>query len=370
MQATQKTRIGVLVVISVVLLSWHATASAAETILLWRHQANFEETNANLAAIERFHQSQNQWRVRVEQLPQASYTQAITASALAGRLPCILEVDQPIAPNFAWSGHIRPLSPLVGSDLVDSVLPTARGLYRGKVYSLGQFDAAVAIYARRSLLEALNARTPTISEPWSVEEFTHLLKQAKSLPRITYPLDMATGEGQSWWTYAFSPILQSYGGDLIDRSTMISAEGILNGPRAIAFATWFQTLFQQELVEARPPDRKSFTLGRSAFALNGNWVLDEYRAAWGDDLLVLPPVDFGAGPVIGGGSWQWAITTGCKTPGAAAELIRFLLSDAEVAAISDATGLIPVTEGGADLSQYYHRGVVCRMSSHSHRKSG
>ncbi|MEM8800706.1 MAG: sugar ABC transporter substrate-binding protein, partial [Pseudomonadota bacterium] len=47
--------------------------------------------------------------------------------------------------------------------------------------------------------------------------------------------------------------------------------------------------------------------------------------------------------------------TGCKTPGAAADLIRFLLSDAEVAAISDATGLIPVTEGRADLSQYYHR---------------
>ena len=37
-----------------------------------------------------------------------------------------------------------------------------------------------------------------------------------------------------WYPYAFSPFLQSFGGDMIDRETMTSAEGVLNGEEAAA----------------------------------------------------------------------------------------------------------------------------------------
>ena len=41
-----------------------------------------------------------------------------------------------------------------------------------------------------------------------------------------------TGE---WYPYAFSPLLQSFGGDIVDRSTYKSAEGALNSDAALAF---------------------------------------------------------------------------------------------------------------------------------------
>ena len=51
-----------------------------------------------------------------------------------------------------------------------------------------------------------------------------------------------TGE---WYPYAFSPFLQSFGGDLIDRSTFQTAEGTLNGEAAVAWGEWWQKLFTE-----------------------------------------------------------------------------------------------------------------------------
>ena len=49
-----------------------------------------------------------------------------------------------------------------------------------------------------------------------------------------------TGE---WYPYAFSPFLQSFGGDIIDRDTFLTSEGVLNGPEAVEFGEWWQQLF-------------------------------------------------------------------------------------------------------------------------------
>ena len=69
--------------------------------------------------------------------------------------------------------------------------------------------------------------------------------------------------------------------------------------------------------------------------------------AWGDDLVILPPVDFGNGPVVGGGSWQWGITSSCENPDGAWAFIDFILQPEYVAAMSDATGLLPATASAA-----------------------
>ena len=87
-----------------------AIASAAPIdIKIWRHETDDKEMKASAAAVERFNRGQSAWRIVTETLPQGSYQQAVVAAAMTNKLPCVLDLDQPTVPNFAWAGHIQPL---------------------------------------------------------------------------------------------------------------------------------------------------------------------------------------------------------------------------------------------------------------------
>ena len=49
-------------------------------------------------------------------------------------------------------------------------------------------------------------------------------------------------------------ILQSFGGDMIDRETYLASEGVLNGEEAIAFGEWWQSLFDRGLAPGTSQD--------------------------------------------------------------------------------------------------------------------
>lgn len=328
---------------------------------LWRHQAGDVEESAGRHAIGRFEASQSNWHITPQSLPQGGYTQSIVAASLAGQLPCLMTVDQPMVASFVQAGHLRPLDDLIPAAMVAQLNPAAQGRYQGHLYSVGQFDAGLAIFTRRSALARIGARIPTLDYPWSLAEFDDILRKLKAIGAYKYPLDLATRDPKAdWWTYAFTPMLQSFGGDLVDRATMRNADGALNGPAAQRFGTWFQSLFVRGLVDRREPDDRAFVTGRAAIAYTGNWWAPDYRKAAGDDLLILPPPDFGRGTVIGGGSWQWAISSTCAHPNGAAAFLRFLLRPDEIARMADDAGMIPVSEAGAALSTDFRRGGKSR----------
>ncbi|MES9979197.1 MAG: hypothetical protein ABW107_10650 [Candidatus Thiodiazotropha sp. 6PLUC5] len=104
---------------------------------LWRHDAREIEITASFASIKRFNESQSQWKIVPDLIPEASYTLSTTAAAQAGLLPCVIEIDQPLVPSFAWKGYIRPLDELIDEEMLQSVNTTAKGIYNGKVYSIG-----------------------------------------------------------------------------------------------------------------------------------------------------------------------------------------------------------------------------------------
>ena len=329
---------------------------------VWQHQTGTEETAANQQLIARFNAREAGIQIDAQTIPQGSYPQSILAAAMAGRLPCVLTVDSPMVPAFVWAGHIRPLDELIPADAFSGIAPAALARYQGHIYAVGQFDAALAIYTRRSTLASVGARIPTVQRPWSRGEFDTVLKKLKATRRWQVPLDLGTREpNPNWWTYAYSPMLQSFGGDLIDRATMQSAEGALNGPAARQWASWFRSLFTQGLARRQEPDDQSLLMGRVALAYTGNWRAPELEKAFGKDLLILPPPDLGRGTVIGGGSWQWAVSATCKHPREAAAFIRHLISTDEIAAMATAAGMIPSTEAAAERTVRFRRGGDWRV---------
>lgn len=342
-----------LVVLLFALSIGSSLAQDKTTITLWRHETGDEEVNANLAAIERFNASQDEYEVVWETLPPGTYTESIQAAALVDDLPCVFDMDQPTVPNFAWSGNLIALDDLLDADLLADLNAGGRGTYNGELYSVGQFDVALTVYALRSVLEENGVRIPTVEEPWTLEEFNSILETLAALPQFEYPMAIQAEWDGEWLPYGYSPWLQSFGGDLINRDNYLEAEGVLNGEEAIAFGEWYQNLFEAELVDVAPVDDQAFVQQRVAMHYTGSWSVGLYTDTFGDDLLFLPPPDLGNGPVVGSGSWQWGISSSCEHPEGAAAYINFILTPEEVAAMSEATSLIPTTSEGAALTENY-----------------
>ena len=341
------------------------TAAPAETgggkvsMGLWTHSAgNPDELAVIQQWVDTYNASQDKYEIVIESFPQASYNDSVAAASVAGSLPCIIDLDGPTVPNFAWSGYVQPL-PITEADVQEmGVLNNDVGRYNGQIYSLGQFDVALLVYARKSIMEKFDLRIPTIEQPWTLEEFMAALDTVKDSGEYEYPLDVNAGYTGEWWPYAYSPWLQSFGGDLIDRSNYTAAEGVLNGPEAVAFGEWFQSLFTEGYAPATPADDQGFLQGRISFWYTGSWAASSVLDTHGDDALFLPPPDFGNGPVIGAGSWQMGVTTNCpeEATQGAFDFVISTMSPENIALMSDISSLIPTTPGAAALTDLYKEG--------------
>lgn len=70
----------------------------------------------------------------------------------------------------------------------------------------------------------------------------------------------------------------------------------------------------------------------------------------------MPPVDFGAGAKVGGGSWQWGISANCANKPAANQFIATLLQDKYLVMVSDNSGNFPARASANAQTKYFHSG--------------
>lgn len=348
-----------LTILAAILAMTTAPAWAQTELSLWYHGAgNPTEGEILGGLIKDFNASQSDWTVKLEQFPQGAYNDTIVAAAVAGNLPDIIDVDGPNMPNWAWAGYMAPLQLSEGT--LDGFLPGTIGTWKDQVYSVGLWDAAVAMFARKSVLEENGIRIPTLERPWTGEEFNAALETLKASGKFEYPLDLGMNDRGEWYPYAYSPFLQSFGGDIMDRTTYTTAEGALNGDAAIAFGEWWQGLFTNGYAPGTsqdPADRETgFIDGKYALQWNGNWNALKALEAFGDDLLFLPAPDFGNGPKIGAASWQFGVSATSKHQDGASAFIEFATQDKYVAAFSNGLGLIPATASAAELTENYKPG--------------
>ena len=337
--------------------AWGNVAAAQETLSMWYHGAGNEvESKIVNQIIADFNASQGDWKVELQTFPQGAYNDSVVAGALAGNLPDILDVDGPVMPNWAWAGYMQPLT--IDEATIATFLPGPKGYWGGKLYSIGLWDAAVALVTRQSYLDELGLRTPTLEQPWTAEEFQGALDAAKNSGKFEYALDLGMAWTGEWYPYAFSPFLQSFGGDIVDRTTYKTAEGALNGDAAMAFGNWWQGLFTGGYAQATQDgaDRDSgFAAGKYAFSWNGNWAALNSLTA-NADTVFLPAPDFGNGPKIGAASWQFGVSATSKHPDGASAFIQFALQDKYLADFSNGIGLIPATKTAAAMTENYKDG--------------
>jgi len=345
------------------LASFMLVVSAADpvTIEVWFHSGKGEEREVLDAQVEDFNAMQNEVIVKAVRLPEGSFNEQVSAAALADDLPDLLDFDGPFLYNYAWAKHLIPLDDYVSDALKADFLPTiiAQGTYGGKLYSLGTFDSGLAIWGNKAYLEKAGVRIPTgIEDAWDLEEFNEALEKLQSLDEVEYAIDFKMNYGQGeWYTYGFSPIIQSWGADLIDRSDFQSADGILNSPEAVKALTWFQTLFGMGYANVLPAGDDDF-YGRkiAALAFVGHWMWTPHREGLGEDLVLLPMPKLGEKAVTGMGSWNWGITSQSEHPDAAWKFLEYLIEPEQILRMTNANGAVPARKSALAMSDLFGMG--------------
>ncbi|MFV0460141.1 MAG: extracellular solute-binding protein [Actinomycetales bacterium] len=278
--------------------------------------------------------------VEIRHIPEGDYPTELQAAAAAGELPDLLDVDGPQVVNLAYRGDLAELDALLPTDVREDLLPSLReqGSYRGHLYSAGTFDSGLGLFADASRLRQVGARIPTgPQDAWTAQEFGQVLRDLAATDPDGKVLDLKLSYGMGeWYTYAFSPLLSSAGTAILDPQTG-RAQGTLDSPEAIAAIGELVTWRSFAVTE----DQDAFTDRELAISWVGHWEYERYRAALGEDLVLVPLPAFAAGTRSGMGSWAWAIPATSTRPDEAAELLTELLEPHNVRAMTEANGAVP-----------------------------
>ena len=335
----------------------------AVQLTAWVHSGREAERETIVDQVRRFNAGNEVVEIDLTVIPEGNYNAQVQAAALADDLPDLLEFDGPFVYNYVWQGHLVPLetllAPAVRADLIPSIV--AQGTYDAHLYSVGTFDSGLGLYGRRSRLEAAGARIPDSADAaWTVDEFERALAALAERDTDGQVLDLKLNYDGEWYTYAFSPVIESAGGDLIDRGGFRSSSGVLDGPESVAALRRMQEWIAKGYVDPNVDD-DAFVAGRVDLSWVGHWEYRRYRESIGDDLVLLPLPNFGAGSKTGQGSWNWGVTTGCRHPELAARFLEFLLEPEEVLLMTNANGAVPATQAATSRSELYGAGEPLRL---------
>jgi multiple sugar transport system substrate-binding protein len=322
---------------------------------VWAHAGQESERQVLVQQVSRFNDSQADTWVQLTFIPEQSYNAQVQAAAVAGEMPDLLEFDGPFLYNYVWQGHLEPLDSLLSAKTREDLLPSIKkqGHYLGRLYGVGIFDSGLGLYASRSALEAAGVRIPAGPEDaWTGDEFTDVLWALADRDPDGMVLDLKLNYAGEWFTYAFSPLLQSAGGDLVNRTDFQSAGGVLNGPESVGAMSTLQQWFSRGYVD-RNVDDAAFVSGRVALSWAGHWEYPRYAEALGEDLVILPLPDLGKGSRTGQGSWVWGITKRANHRREAVRFLEFLLQPEEVLAMATANGAVPATRTAIERSPLY-----------------
>ncbi len=317
----------------------------AQRITIWSHQGQQREHAALRRIIAAFNEAHRAEGLRAEItfFPDRDYADRVSIAAAGGTLPDVLDIDGPYVGPWAAEGLLRPLDAFVSDELRADLLGSliAQGTYRGRLYALGAFESALVVYYNRAMVEKAGLKPPQHpQDAWDFDAFVQALHKVRPYCKIPLSLHMDDASDE-WFTYAFSPLIWSAGGRLIDTQARRCA-GVLDSAGNIAVIRRWQQLFQQGLAEPTSTNPDPFSAGLAAFDWTGHWMLPKFESTAGLRFGVMPLPRTGERFVCPSGSWCWGISRDSRRPQLAWKLIAWLI-DAQngIRPIVQANGAVP-----------------------------
>ncbi len=314
------------------------------TLRIWCHQGQEAENRAMREMVEAFNLAHAEQGVRatIDFFPDYQYTERLAIAAAAGDLPDVFDLDGPTVAQFVDAGVLAPLTPYFTEEELADFLPTIleQGTIDGTLYALGAFDSAMVLYYDRAMFEEAGVSPPPENEAWTWAEFVEAcrLLRAADIEPVSLHMDVTADE---WYTYAFSPLIWSAGGALIDVETK-RTEGVLNSAVNVAVLRDWQNLFEEGFASRSPINPDPFGAGDTAMDWSGHWMARSHIENKGERLGVMPLPRTGPEPAAACGSWCWAISAKTDRPELAALWLQWVTdTDHGVRPIVAAGGAVP-----------------------------
>ena len=236
-------------------------------------------------------------------------------SSIAGDMPDAVVADYLLIPKYYEEGLVANLDDYVTDELMDDYLPSvvSECTYNDHIISVAQFDSGLAFWANKSMLENAGVRIPAdYKDAWDKAEFEDALKKLKD-SGVEWPIYVRQNKPSTEY-YTWMPFVASFGGDYMNRETGLCT-GTLDGDNTIASFDFLAKLFTDGYADATCDYEDSFQKGENALALYGHSKYQDYKAALGDDLILVPLPDMGHGVYTCSGSTVMIMTTGAQESG-------------------------------------------------------
>lgn len=351
------------VVLSVVLLAScgagcrRAPGGAPATVLrVWSHQGQEAENRAMRGIAEAFNAAHAGRGVRVELsfFPDFQYSEKLAIAAAARDLPDAFDLDGPLVARLVDAGLLAPLDDFIDEETRADFLPTIieQGTVNGRLYALGAFDSAVVLYYDRQMLARAGVTPPAAEAGWTWDEFMEACGrlQASGMEPLAMHMDDGSDE---WFTYAFSPVVWSGGGDLIAPGAPRVRGVLASGENVRSLRAW-QEVFSRGFAATDPVDPDPFGSGRVAMDWSGHWMARGHLEKKGGRLGVMPLPRAGERGAAPCGSWCWGVSRETPHPELAALWLRWVTgTETGVVPAVRANGAVPARRSAFDAFPEY-----------------
>lgn len=279
---------------------------------------------------------------------QADLSNQLLSAIISDDLPDLTMSDGNRLGVFCHAGVFLPLddyfSDDIKKDLLPSVIDECTYAPEGKLYNIAQFDSGLALWANKSMLEEVGARIPkSYKEAWDRAEFEEICQKLKDKGYWALDVGQSDTTGSKFY-YTYLPVVKSFGGDWMDRTTM-EAKGALDSDATIEAAEYLYWLGQQGYIDVMADsDDGYYGKKNTCMLLYGHWMAPQVQELLGEDGILVPIPNFGHGVYTGSGSQTWGITTKAEKNGTVEEcavILKELLKPEYVQGMSDANGSIP-----------------------------
>jgi len=334
-----------------------AHASGAQEITVWAMCSETGEIAAareQVAAFNGFYEGDYHATLTCK----SNMGTAISTTSAAG-LPSVFEFDGENLAAYVYAQKLHQLDGTVPASVFSNELVSiqAEGTYKdGHKYSVSQYDSGLGLYGSKKMLAAAGIKDipTTWQKAWTATRFTAVLKAlaAKAPGKKAIDIKENYGMGPGWPGYAFTPIVNSAGYQILTNG---KAVGSLDSAKVVAA---FKTFASWKPYVDPSADNNAFLNGRVGLAWVGHWQYPDFSAKLKSDLVVLPLPDFGTGTKSGQGSHSWAI--GKNTSGdelaAANKFLQYIMQDQWILNVTDKNGAVPATKTALNKSVNYRKG--------------
>ncbi len=298
--------------------------------------------------LEQFHTTHPNIRVFYTPDPE-NIEEKLLTDMQAGIAPDVFQACCSFFPILAQEGYTLDLRPYVEADLDQATIDDwdqaqylALFTRDGRQYGLPKYHGALALYYNKDLFDDYGVDYP--DDTWDHDDYLAAMK------RLTHQREVG-GKTDLWGSMLdvswdrIQMHVNGWGGHFADPDDPTRCR--MGEPEAMAAMEWIRARMWDDGVMATFPDvqnmttRQAFITGRVAMVEDGSWALKDILAGADFRIGVAP---FPAGPVRRvtlATTDGFGIYAGTKSPDAAWELVKFLISKEYGRAMARANFLQP-----------------------------